>query len=69
MTKRDPEVLQVLLGQLWQNFLIDVVLGERVGVLAQAELFQPACDVLHTDLRSKVVTDSDSIARRRCPRI
>jgi formaldehyde-activating enzyme involved in methanogenesis len=37
MPERDPQVLEVLLGQMLENALIDVVLGKAPGVLGQAE--------------------------------
>ena len=41
----DPELAQVALGQRWQQARVDVVVAERLLVLAQAQPAQPSADV------------------------
>ena len=39
--------IEVLVRQLAENLDIDVVFGKALGVLGQAELFEPVCNLLH----------------------
>ena len=41
VSQRDAEFLEVGVGQLAENFLVDIVLREDVRVATEAELLQP----------------------------
>jgi hypothetical protein len=43
--RRDPDLLEVVSGQAWQDPGIDVVVTERLRVPAQAQPVQPRIDV------------------------
>jgi hypothetical protein len=45
MPQRNADFLEVRLGQFRQDFEVDVVLAERVLVLAETEVSQPITDV------------------------
>jgi hypothetical protein len=47
MPERDTKVLEMLLGQVRENALIDVILGKARRVLGHAELFEPLRNLLH----------------------
>ncbi len=47
MAERDPELLQVLLAEVRQDFEVDIVLGERPCVLRKPQILQPTLDVHH----------------------
>jgi len=47
MSKRDADVLEVLIGQMVKNGDINVVLGKALGVLGQAERSEPLRNLLH----------------------
>ncbi len=46
MTELDPDFLQISVGEIGQDLLIDCVVGERGRVLAKAKFFQPLRDVI-----------------------
>jgi hypothetical protein len=39
--RRKTDLFEVLIGQVTQDREIDIVLGKALGVLGQAELFEP----------------------------
>ena len=43
--RADADLLQVVAGQRRQRLAVDLVLGERLGVLNEAEVPQPARNV------------------------
>ena len=45
MAKRDAELLKVVLVDMRQGAEINIVLGERLGVLVEPQDFQPFPDV------------------------
>ena len=47
MPERDAEILQILIGQMWEYRDINLVLGKALGVLGQAERGQPLRDRGH----------------------
>ena len=47
VAKRDPEVFEMLIGQLRENREINTVLSETFLVLGHAELFEPVGNLLH----------------------
>jgi hypothetical protein len=47
VTEREPELLQVLVGQVRQDLAVDVVLGKDRPVAAEAQPFEPLVDVAH----------------------
>src|SRR6516225_9380067 len=47
MSKRDAKLFEVLIGQITQYRDIDVVFDKALGVLGQAELFEPVRDLPH----------------------
>jgi len=47
--RRKTDLFEVLIGQVTQDREIDIVLGKALGVLGQAESFQPLRDLLHHD--------------------
>src|SRR5262245_18838402 len=52
MPKQDTEVLEILLRQIADHREVNGVVGEALGVLGQAELFEPVRDLLHRDSAS-----------------
>src|SRR5215470_18811076 len=81
MPKQDTEVLEILLRQIADDREVNGVVREALGVLGQAELFEPVRDLLHRDSASFRVglstfslpesgttsTPQLGIARRACP--
>ena len=47
MAQQNAEVLEILLCQIADDREVNGVVGEALGVLGQAELFEPVCDLLH----------------------
>jgi hypothetical protein len=47
MPKGDAEFFQALICQVGENLGVNVVLGEALGVLGHAELFEPVGNLLH----------------------
>ena len=47
MPKRDPELFEVLIGQVAQDREIDIILGEALGVCSQTDRIEPDCGLLH----------------------
>jgi hypothetical protein len=45
----NTDLFEVLIGQVTQDREINIVLGKALGVLGQAELFEPVRDQLHRD--------------------
>jgi len=50
MPQQNAEVFKILLCQIADDREVNGVLGEALGVLGQAELFEPARDLLHRAL-------------------
>ena len=46
MAENNTEVFQILIRQIGQDVGIDPVLGKTLGVLGQAELFEPLRNLL-----------------------
>ena len=46
MAEQDAHILEVLVSQMRQHRDIDAVLSETLGVLGQAELFEPIRNLL-----------------------
>src|SRR6266702_2432094 len=49
MPQQNAEVLEILLRQIADDREVNGVVGEALGVLGQAELFEPVRDLLHRD--------------------
>ena len=47
--RRNADLFEVLIGQVWQDCEIDMVLSKALGVLGQAEFFEPVRNLLHSD--------------------
>ena len=47
VTEREPELLQVLVGQVRQDLAVNVVLGKDRPVAAEPQPFEPLVDVAH----------------------
>ena len=47
MAKRDAEPFKILLIEAGEDFAINVIFGEKVGILAQANALKPMPDVRH----------------------
>ena len=47
MPEQDANVLEVLIGQMWEYRNINSVLGKALGVLGHAKLFEPVRNLLH----------------------
>jgi hypothetical protein len=45
--RRDPNLFEILIGQVTQNIEINIILGKSLSVLPDAELFEPVCNLLH----------------------
>jgi hypothetical protein len=43
--KRNAEVLEVLIGQLWQNISVDFIAAKRSFILPESEAAQPSPDI------------------------
>ena len=41
----EPQILEVVVGEVGQNLQIDVIPGERLGVSAEAQVLQPTRNV------------------------
>src|SRR5262245_29998043 len=81
MPQQNTEVLEILLRQIADDREVNGVVREALGVLGQAELFEPVRDLLHRDSASFRVglstfslpesgttsTPQLGIARRACP--
>jgi hypothetical protein len=52
VAERDPELGQVGLGQIGEHVEIDAVLGEQLGVSAEADLLEPVAHLGHRSLRA-----------------
>src|SRR5262245_2133735 len=52
MSEQNAEVLEILLRQIADDREVNGVVGEALGVLGQAELFEPVRDLLHRDSAS-----------------
>src|SRR5262245_43308916 len=52
MPEQNTEVLEILLRQIADDREVNGVVGEALGVLGQAELFEPVRDLLHRDSAS-----------------
>ena len=49
MPQQNAELLEILLCQIADDREVNGVVGEALGVLGQAELFEPVRDLLHRD--------------------
>src|SRR5262249_10337787 len=81
MPQQNTEILEILLCQIADDREVNSVVREALGVLGQAELFEPVRDLLHRDYASFRVglstfslpesgttsTPQLGIARRACP--
>jgi galactitol-specific phosphotransferase system IIC component len=47
MSERYAKSIKVLIGQFVENGDIDIVVGKALGVLGQAEFFEPLLNLLH----------------------
>jgi hypothetical protein len=47
--RRNTDLFEVLIGQVWQDREIDMVLSKAVGILGQTKLLEPVRDVLHSN--------------------
>jgi hypothetical protein len=56
MTKRDAKPLKVLIRQLRKNVDLYTLFGKPIGVLGNAELFEPVRNLLHRGHRGPVGT-------------
>ncbi len=45
--RRNAELLQIGIGQVRQDALIDVILDERTDILRESQLLEPLHDVRH----------------------
>ena len=52
MPQQNPEVLEILLRQIADDREVNGVVGEALGVLGQAEPFEPVRDLLHRNSAS-----------------
>jgi hypothetical protein len=48
MPKRDAKLFEVLIGHMGKYQSTNVVFDKTLGVLGQAELFEPIRDLLHS---------------------
>jgi hypothetical protein len=47
MPERDPDILQVLIGEMAKHRYINLVLGKTIRVLGHTELSEPIRNLLH----------------------
>src|SRR6516162_2117896 len=45
--RRDTNLFEILIGQVTQNFEVNIILGKALSVLPKAELFEPLRNLLH----------------------
>jgi hypothetical protein len=57
--RRDANLFEILIGQVTQNFEINIILGKTLSVLSETELFEPVQNLVHrrpsTDLTLSVL--------------
>jgi hypothetical protein len=53
--RHNPEIFEILVGQLSNDAFIDVVFDKAIGVLGHAELFEPVCNLFHRDRQRPTV--------------
>jgi hypothetical protein len=58
MPERYSEPLEVLLGQVSENALIDIIFSKALGILGHTERFQPVRYLLHRGHRRPVVAST-----------
>src|SRR6516164_6055317 len=61
--RRNADLFEVLIGQVWQDREIDIVLCKALGVLGQAELFEPVRDLLHPALSAGLHKQFSALTR------
>jgi hypothetical protein len=73
--RRNTNLFEVLIGQVTQDREINIVLGKALGILGQAELFEPVRDLLHRDPSQRIyrglaarVDEGDREFIRKTPR-
>ena len=49
MAEQNSDILEVLIRQIGENAEVNPILSKALGVLGQAELFEPICDLLHCE--------------------
>ena len=52
MSWRDADPLEILFDKARQNLSVDTVLGEQLGILAEANIFEPLLKIAHCDKRN-----------------
>src|SRR5262245_14741103 len=61
MPQQNTQVLEILLCQIADDREVNGVGGEALGVLGQAELFEPVRDLLHRDSASYWIPPPESV--------
>jgi hypothetical protein len=55
--RHNPEISEVLVGQLSNDAFIDVIFNKALNVLRHAERFEPIRNLLHGDHQGPVVAE------------
>ena len=65
MPQQNAEVFEVLLRQIADDGEVNGVVGEALGVLGQAELFEPVRDLLHRNPSPRIYRGLTAYGRKR----